>query len=84
VFRGTAFFTNRWLHIDWRTDKKALKTLLAATIALGSLSLVSACGSLVGAGVGAAVGCAVADDCEEGAAVGGVSGAVAGAIIDPP
>jgi osmotically inducible lipoprotein OsmB len=64
---------------------KALKTLLAATFALGSLSLVSACGTLVGAGVGAAAGCALDDeDCERGAAVGGVTGAVAGTIIDPP
>lgn len=63
---------------------KELKMVLAA-MALGSLSLVAGCGTLVGAGVGAAAGCAIDDDdCERGAAVGGAAGAVAGTVLDPP
>jgi hypothetical protein len=71
--------------IGWRTQMKNLKMLLAATLALSSLSIASACGTLVGAGAGAAVGAAVDDeDRGRGAAVGAAAGAVAGTIIDPP
>jgi hypothetical protein len=83
VERG--FFTHRCSSIEWSTHMKSLKMLLAAAAALGSLGMVSACGTLVGAGAGAAVGAAVDDeDRERGAAVGAAAGAVAGTVIDPP